>query len=71
MKYIASADGENFEVEIRPNEHLVVNGKQVQADFQSVADQPVWISPGAAPVFLPSIFLKGSHEKQLISRFSA
>jgi biotin carboxyl carrier protein len=42
MKYIASADGENFEVEIRPNEQLVVNGKQVQADFQSVADQPVY-----------------------------
>ncbi|MGD8864577.1 MAG: biotin/lipoyl-binding protein [Anaerolineales bacterium] len=42
MKYIASAHGESFEIEIRPNDQLAVNGVPVQADFQSVSDQPVY-----------------------------
>lgn len=42
MKYIASVDDQSFEIEIRPNDQLLVNGEAVQADFQSVADQPVY-----------------------------
>ncbi len=42
MKYIASLDDQSFEIEIRPNDQLVVNGEPVEADFQSVADQPVY-----------------------------
>lgn len=42
MKYIASVEDQSFEVEIRPNDQLVINGVPVQADFQSVANQPVY-----------------------------
>ncbi len=42
MKYIASVDDQSFEIEIRPNDQLVVNGEPVEADFQSVGDQPVY-----------------------------
>ena len=42
MKYIASMDDKSFEIEIKPNDQLLVNGEPVQADFQSVADQPVY-----------------------------
>lgn len=42
MKYIASVDDQSFEIEIRPNDQVLINGEPVQADFQSVADQPVY-----------------------------
>jgi biotin carboxyl carrier protein len=42
MKYIASLDEHSFEIEIRPNDQVLVNGEPVQADFQSVSDQPVY-----------------------------
>lgn len=42
MKYIASVEDESFEIEIRPNDHLLINGETVQADFQSVSNQPVY-----------------------------
>jgi acetyl/propionyl-CoA carboxylase alpha subunit len=42
MKYIASVDDQSFEIEIRPNDQLLIDGTAVQADFQSVADQPVY-----------------------------
>lgn len=42
MKYIASVDDQSFEIEIKPNDQLVVDGDSVQADFQSVSDQPVY-----------------------------
>jgi biotin carboxyl carrier protein len=42
MKYIANTNGQSFEIEIRPNNQLLINGEPVQADFQSVGDQPVY-----------------------------
>ena len=42
MKYIASVDDQSFEIEIRPNDQLLIDGTAVQADFQSVGDQPVY-----------------------------
>lgn len=42
MKYITSVEDQAFEIEIRQNNQLVVNGVTVEADFQSVGDQPVY-----------------------------
>ncbi|MDF1499125.1 MAG: biotin/lipoyl-binding protein [Anaerolineales bacterium] len=42
MKYIASVDDQSFEIEILQNNQLMVDGEVVQADFQSVSDQPVY-----------------------------
>lgn len=42
MKYIASVDDQSFEIEILQNNQLMVDGEVVQADFHSVADQPVY-----------------------------
>jgi biotin carboxyl carrier protein len=42
MRYITTVDGETFEVEINSESEIIVSGRRLQVDFQSVADQPVY-----------------------------
>ncbi len=42
MKYIATVGEESFEIEIRSGGEVLLNGRVLRADFQSVADQPVY-----------------------------
>jgi biotin carboxyl carrier protein len=42
MKYIATIGERQIEVELISDQQLIVNGEQVQVDFQSVANQPIF-----------------------------
>jgi biotin carboxyl carrier protein len=42
MKYIATVGETSFEIEIRSDEEIILDGEQLTADFQSVADQPIY-----------------------------
>ncbi len=42
MKYIATVEGKEFEVDIVDDKHITVNGKTYQIDFESVSGQPVY-----------------------------
>jgi biotin carboxyl carrier protein len=42
MKYIATIDGKEFEVEIVDEHHVRVGGRLLRADFKSVGEQPVY-----------------------------
>jgi biotin carboxyl carrier protein len=42
MKYITNIEDRQFEIEINSDFEIMVDGKQIAVDFQSVADQPVY-----------------------------
>ncbi|HIE25336.1 MAG TPA: biotin/lipoyl-binding protein [Anaerolineales bacterium] len=42
MEYITTIDGKEFQIEIIDKEHVSVNGKIVEVDFESVKSQPVF-----------------------------
>lgn len=42
MKYIATIDGQSYEIEINAAGQITANGKVLEVDFQSIADQPVY-----------------------------
>jgi len=42
MKYVATIGDQSFEIEIQSDGGLLMDGQQLTADFQSVADQPVF-----------------------------
>jgi biotin carboxyl carrier protein len=42
MKYHVTIGQEEFEIEVRSETEIVLNGKLLQVDFQSLADQPVY-----------------------------
>jgi biotin carboxyl carrier protein len=42
MKYIATIDDKTYEIEINEEGEIIVDGKQIVIDFQSVANQPVF-----------------------------
>jgi biotin carboxyl carrier protein len=42
MKYIATIDDRQIEVELLPDQQVSVDGELVEADFQSVANQPIY-----------------------------
>ncbi len=42
MKYIATIDNRSFEIDINEEGEIIVDGKRLSVDFQSVADQPVY-----------------------------
>ncbi len=42
MKYIATVGDQSYEIEILSEGDILLNGEQLSADFQSVADQPVF-----------------------------
>ncbi len=42
MKYIATIDDRQIEVELLPDQQMSVDGELVEADFQSVANQPIY-----------------------------
>lgn len=42
MKYFATIGDQQFEVEIKADQQIRVENQQLTADFQSVADQPVY-----------------------------
>ena len=42
MEYITTIDGKEFQIEIIDKEHVAVNGKIVEVDFESVRSQPVF-----------------------------
>jgi biotin carboxyl carrier protein len=42
MKYIATIDDRSFEIDINEKGEIIVDGKPLSVDFQSVADQPVY-----------------------------
>ena len=42
MKYVATIGDQSFEIEIQSDGGLLMDGQQLTADFQSVADQPVY-----------------------------
>lgn len=42
MKYIATIEDQTFEIEINGEQEIIVDGKPFEADFNSVADQPVY-----------------------------
>lgn len=42
MKYIATINDRQIEVELHPDQQISVDGRLVEADFQSVANQPIY-----------------------------
>ena len=42
MKYIATIEDRQFEIEINSDDEVMVDGQLVSTDFQSVADQPIF-----------------------------
>jgi biotin carboxyl carrier protein len=42
MKYIATVGEKSYEIEIRSDGEIILDGEQLTADFQSVADQPIY-----------------------------
>jgi biotin carboxyl carrier protein len=42
MKYHVMIGQEEFEIEVRSETEILVNGKSIPVDFQSMADQPVY-----------------------------
>jgi len=42
MKYITTVDGKEYEIEVLDDRHIVLNGKTMQVDFESVSGQPVF-----------------------------
>lgn len=42
MKYIATIDGQSYEIEINAAGQITANGEVLEVDFQSIADQPVY-----------------------------
>jgi hypothetical protein len=42
MKYIATIGDQSYEVEILTEGEIILDGKQLTADFRSVADQPIY-----------------------------
>jgi biotin carboxyl carrier protein len=42
MKYIATIDDKQFEIELLSEDEILLNGERLRADFQSVADEPIY-----------------------------
>ncbi len=42
MKYLTIVDSETYEIEIKSEREIIVNGERVEVDFQSVAGEPVY-----------------------------
>jgi biotin carboxyl carrier protein len=42
MKYLATFEGQAFEIEIRNEGEVIVNGKRALFDFQTIRDEPVY-----------------------------
>ncbi|TFH36344.1 MAG: biotin/lipoyl-binding protein [Anaerolineales bacterium] len=42
MKYVATIGDRSYEIEILSEGEILVDGEQLTADFQSVADQPIY-----------------------------
>ena len=42
MKYIATIKGQSFEIDINEAGEILADGRRLQVDFQSVADQPIY-----------------------------
>jgi biotin carboxyl carrier protein len=42
MKYHVTIGQEEFEIEVRSETEILLNGKPIHVDFQSLADQPVY-----------------------------
>ena len=42
MKYVATIGDQSFEIEVLSDGEILLDGQQFTADFQSVADQPVY-----------------------------
>jgi biotin carboxyl carrier protein len=42
MKYVAKIDGQEFEIEILDEKHIIIDNKAYEVDFESVSGQPVY-----------------------------
>ena len=42
MKYITTVDGKEYILEVIDEKHVIVNGKSLEVDFESVSGQPVY-----------------------------
>lgn len=42
MKYIATIEGQSFEIDINEAGEILADGKRLEVDFQSVADEPIY-----------------------------
>ena len=42
MKYIATIDGKEYSIEILDETHIIIDGKTLEVDFESVSNQPVY-----------------------------
>ena len=42
MKYITTVEGKEYTIEVLDDRHVVLNGKTMQVDFESVSGQPVF-----------------------------
>ena len=42
MRYLTTVDSQPYEIEIKSEREVIVNGERVEVDFQSVADEPVY-----------------------------
>jgi len=42
MKYLTTVDEQAFEIEVKSEREILVNGERVEVDFQSVAGEPVY-----------------------------
>lgn len=42
MKYVSTINGNEYLIEIVDERHIIVNGKQLRVDFNSVSGQPVY-----------------------------
>ena len=42
MKYISTVNGKEYTIEIIDDQHIIVNGRKITVDFNSVSGQPVY-----------------------------
>ncbi len=42
MKYISTVNGIEYQIEILDERHIIVNGRKINVDFNSVSGQPVY-----------------------------
>jgi len=42
MKYVSTVNGTEYQIEILDERHIIVNGRQLTVDFNSVSGQPVY-----------------------------
>ena len=42
MKYVSTVNGNEYEIEIVDERHIIVNGRKLTVDFNSVSGQPVY-----------------------------